>query len=250
MIRRAIQYLQETSIQPADRHIEFSDVDGVDRSFLIDNDGLPHEVKPTNFRANEALKISTLSALVDYIKSDFERKGKKLIIQIEDEQTVSLKGQIQSDGGRETLVRVNAIIPHFTFDNYYDAESLNIALQARFVKTEDRDLLLQVVGNLKEENVKNTGDDGTSQAVTIKTGIASANDVKVPNPVVLKPYRTFIEVDQPSSEFVFRMKDGPQAALFEADGGAWRNEAIQNIHDFLMKELDLLILSEEITIIA
>src|SRR5699024_2066082 len=103
---------------------------------------------------------------------------------------------------------------------------------------------------LKEENVKNTGDDGVSQAVTINTGIASASDVKVPNPVTLKPYRTFVEVEQPASEFVFRMKDGPSAALFEPDGGAWRNEAISNIHDFLVLALTEQIETGQITIIS
>ncbi|MFR2552756.1 MAG: hypothetical protein ACLS8D_13125 [Clostridioides difficile] len=34
------------------------------------------------------------------------------------------------------------------------------------------------------------------------------------------------------------MKEGPSAALFEADGGAWRNEAIKNIKEYLAKELE------------
>lgn len=250
MIRRAIQYLKETSIKPIERVVEFSDSDNRDRTFLIDNDGLPHEVKPTNYRANNPLQINTLKGLVDYVQSNFERLDSNFILQIEDERTVSLKGHLESDGGRELLVKVNAIVPEFRFDNYYDVESLNIALQARFVKSGDRDLLLKVIGNLKEENVKQTGDDGTSQAVTINTGIASADDVKVPNPVKLAPYRTFVEVEQPSSEFVFRMKDGPSAALFEADGGAWRNEAIANVRKHLESELKRWIEIGRVTIIS
>lgn len=35
------------------------------------------------------------------------------------------------------------------------------------------------------------------------------------------------------------MKEGPSAAIFEADGGAWRNEAIRNIHDYLYHELQV-----------
>ncbi|CAI3541092.1 hypothetical protein CNEO3_1600010 [Clostridium neonatale] len=34
------------------------------------------------------------------------------------------------------------------------------------------------------------------------------------------------------------MKEGPSAALFEADGGAWRNKAILNIKAYLEKELE------------
>ena len=33
-------------------------------------------------------------------------------------------------------------------------------------------------------------------------------DVIVPNPVKLRPYRTFAEIEQPESSYVFRIKDG------------------------------------------
>ena len=71
-------------------------------------------------------------------------------------------------------------------------------------------------------------------------GIASKSDAVVPNPVKLRPYRTFVEVEQPVSEFVFRMKDnnGITCALFEADGGAWKNTAMRNIKNYLESELE------------
>lgn len=95
--------------------------------------------------------------------------------------------------------------------------------------------------NLKEETIQSIGDDGISQAATIKTGVATVEDVKIPNPVVLIPRRTFVEVEQPESQFVFRMQSGPTCALFEADGGAWRNEAMLNIKKYLeanLKDID------------
>ena len=72
----------------------------------------------------------------------------------------------------------------------------------------------------------------------------------VPNPVRLKPYRTFLEVEQPESEFIFRMKDchgGIGCAFFEADGGAWKIEATQNIKAYLQEELKDL---DQFTVIA
>lgn len=64
-------------------------------------------------------------------------------------------------------------------------------------------------------------------------------DAKVPNPVKLRPYRTFHEVEQPASDFIFRMKSerGISCALFEADGGAWENAAMANIKNYLEFEL-------------
>lgn len=58
-----------------------------------------------------------------------------------------------------------------------------------------------------------------------------------PNPVSLRPYRTFTEVEQPSSSFIFRAKTGPRFALMEADGGAWRSKAMKNIKAFLEFEV-------------
>ncbi|MFX4306338.1 hypothetical protein F8N00_13185 [Exiguobacterium sp. A1_3_1] len=111
-------------------------------------------------------------------------------------------------------------------------------------------MILKMVGNLKEDNVRGVGDDGISQAVTMKTGVATVADVKVVNPVTLAPYRTFIEVDQPESKFVLRMQNGPRVALFEADGGAWKNEAIRNIEDYLMEALSEYNETEKLIIIA
>ena len=39
-------------------------------------------------------------------------------------------------------------------------------------------------------------------------------------------------------ETLIRMKDGPRGAIFEADGGAWRNQAIVNIREYLYEQLE------------
>ncbi len=59
----------------------------------------------------------------------------------------------------------------------------------------------------------------------------------VPNPVILAPYRTFPEIEQVESKFIFRMQEGPNAALYEADGGAWKNEAMRRIKEYLVENL-------------
>ncbi|MDD3140742.1 MAG: hypothetical protein PHX08_17475 [Lachnospiraceae bacterium] len=78
------------------------------------------------------------------------------------------------------------------------------------------------------------------QRITIKTGITQVADDIIPNPVTLRPYRTFTEVTQPESQFIFRMKDGRECllcGLFEADGGAWNKVAMDNIKKYLSNEL-------------
>lgn len=92
---------------------------------------------------------------------------------------------------------------------------------------------------MEQNSVAEYGDDGVTQKATIRQGIASKTDAVVPNPVTLRPYRTFIEVTQPVSSFIFRVKDlhGISCALFEADGGAWKNAAMENIKNYLEYEL-------------
>lgn len=250
MIKEAIKFLTELGIKPDERVVEVIDSDNRDRMFFIEDNGAAREVQPTNSRAQYELELNTLTGLVSYIKSNLERKDQQFFLQVVNERKVALSGLLESDGGRETLVVANAIVPRFAYGDFLDAEELIIAFQSKFTKTKDRDLILKVVGNVKEENVRQTGDNGVSQAVTIKTGIASADDVIVPNPVTLAPYRTFLEVEQPESDFIFRMKDGPSGAIFEADGGAWRNKAIVNVRDYLKEQLEQEINAGRITIIA
>ncbi|WP_368652395.1 hypothetical protein AB4Y30_11590 [Ornithinibacillus sp. 4-3] len=250
MIKDAIRYIKEQLIKPDERIVDIQDANDVDRTFVIDEQGRALEIRPLDNRANYELELNTLTGLVDYIKSNQERNEHPLFIQVINEKKVALVSTLNSEGNRETLVLSHAIVPTFGFDTFYSVEKLIIALQAQFVQTKDRELILQVIGNIQEDNVRGTSDDGVSQAVTVKTGVASAVDVKVPNPVTLAPYRTFLEVEQPESEFIFRMKEGPSAAIFEADGGQWRNHAIQNIHDYLAAELADEIEDKRITIIS
>ncbi|EAF5740460.1 hypothetical protein AC816_07015 [Listeria monocytogenes] len=181
------------------------------------------------------LCISTLTGLVDYIRSNFDGQ-EKCLVHVVSPTEVELLGLLNKQQNRNKFVCAEALIPNFSYDSFYDTETLNIKLQSMFLTTLDRDIILQAIGNISEENVKNTGDDGISQVVEIRQGIKK-NDVLVPNPVTLTPIRTFSEVEQPSSQFVFRMKDGPFGAVFEADGKSWRNEAILNIANYLKAEL-------------
>lgn len=245
MEKEAIKYLMEQGIKPEERIIEKNGV------FLtVDENGSVKQFKPTVVLADYPLHLNTLTGLLDYTKANLERKEKQLILRIDSPTSVQLEGLLELDGSREKLAKVSAITPEITFDHFLDAERFIIALQAKFVKNADREILLQVMGNATEENVKQANDDGISQKVVVKTGVASKSEALVPNPVTLAPYRTFVEVQQPESMFIFRMKEGPSGALFEADGGAWKNDAIQNIRDFLEERLKSEIENGRITLIA
>ena len=187
----------------------------------------------------EPIKLSTLTSLVDYLTSnvDFNKSSNTLFIHVQSPTEVSVFSALDEDRERECLVKVIAQAPSFNFDSFYEHEPFCIALQSKFFQNNDRDLLLKFAGTVEAGSVSEYGDDGVSQKATIKTGIASKGEAIVPNPVVLVPFRTFLEVAQPPSSFVFRMKqdkyDGIKCGLFEADGGAWKYDAMLNIKAYL-----------------
>lgn len=199
--------------------------------------------------AASPFEIHTLTGLVDYLKSEFDGAG-QVMIHVVSPTEVKVSSQLNSDAERSNFVVAEALTPSFRFDSWYGSEDFNIKLQSCFVKNDDRDIMLKVVGNIQESQVNDFGDDGVSQSVVAKADVHSVANVEVPNPVKLAPYRTFVEVEQPESDFVFRMKNGPQCSIFEADGGAWKNDAIENIKEFLCSALKEEIERKRITIIA
>lgn len=189
----------------------------------------------------ESIKMGTLSSLVDYIKGHVDDMPGKMIIHVESPEKVILFSQLNEERKREYLVSVNARIPDFKYESFIDHETFCINAQAKFIDDPDTDkeLLLRFAGTVENGTVAEYGDTGITQKATVRQGIASKTEAIVPNPVKLRPYRTFIEVEQPVSEFIFRMRDthGITCALFEADGGAWKNTAMRNIKDYLEFEL-------------
>lgn len=247
LTKEAIELLTQVGIKPHEHIVELED----GTTWQVDNDGnVSQLMAQTAGTAKRALTVHTLTGLVDYIKSNRERKDKKMYLHIRDSEYVTLQGLLLEDGKREELLTAEARIPKFFFDSYYPSEDFLIGLNARIVDAHDRKQLIAFAGNVKEDNARQTSDDGFAQKTTVKRGISQAGEEIVPNPVTLAPYRTFTEVDQPESEFIFRMKEGPQFALFEADGGAWQNQAIFNIKAFLEDELKDEIKNERITILA
>lgn len=184
------------------------------------------------------LKVSTLTGLVDYVKANIDNLQGKLLIQVASYDEVKLYSTLNTDRNRELFIQAEAILPsNVRYEQFLDTERFNIMLQSAFVDNDDKKVLLKYTGLIQDEAVKTTGDDGVSQQVTVKTGVASVGQAVVPNPVTLAPYRTFPEIEQPESKFIFRMQEGPRAALFEADGGAWRNKAIIEIKEYLQEAL-------------
>lgn len=194
----------------------------------------------------EQISLFTLNSLVDYIKSATDIVERKLLVHVVSPTEVELISELDRDRKRETLAYVTASVPKISLNNFMSQEEFIIMLQSQFVDFElnginDKQIVLQVAGNVIDKTVADYGDDGITQKATIKTGLATNDDVKVPNPVVLVPYRSFQEIIQVPSSFVFRMRQsdrGVTCALFEADGGAWKIDAVMRVKKYLQESLE------------
>lgn len=221
---------------------------------VLDVDDVPmtpeqlHDARP-KLPTPEPLVIHTLTGLVDYVVANRDALAMAdHLVHVVEPEAVNLVSRLTGtflQRKRPVGVKVPDRKP-FPFDTWMDLERINIALQAQFVDAHDRATVLQILGTVRADAGITTEDDGTTQNVTAKIGVLVKRDV--PNPVTLAPFRTFPEVKQPASLFVLRLKtEGERvlAGLFEADGGAWKAQAIQNVAEYLRTNLP-----EELAVIA
>lgn len=228
---------------------------------LIEIDGVQHYWGSSNLRwrpitapipddepVPERYVFFTLDGLIDYIRENAEgnipqldseaKGGDRLILQVVNHHIVRLMSQPSKyKKARHCIACVEAHVPDIRFDSYMDIEQFNVQLLSTFIETPVRAELFKIVKSLTKEQNCNVTDDGVSQVLTVKQGVSLAQNVTLQNPVPLKPMRTFSEVDQPESNFTLRVNGDADVALFEADGGAWKNAAVANIKNYLESKL-------------
>lgn len=245
MLKELVQYLEQ---RPAPVIVEHRGKKFSDK-----------ELFPIKNNSPEMLNVTTLRAVVDFINLHVDGKTQyplnRIIVHVKSPIEVVITSECTEDGTRWERVLAKAVIPSIPFGRYMDVETFNITMQTMFVENENRNAVLSVVGNITDGTVTGFKDDGITQSVNIKAGIQRVGTANVPNPVVLAPYRTFPEITQPESPFVLRLKSGsgdsPSAAIFEADGTAWRLEAMQKIREYFWGNIpNGMIDSGEIVIIA
>lgn len=193
----------------------------------------------------ETLKFFTLDGVIDYIRENVEGLipptdgDERLILQVVDETCVVLRSKPSMfHKERHAIARCDAHIPRINFGSYIGTDEFNTMLLSNFVETPARDELFKVVKSLTNEQSMQTADDGVSQVVTVKQGITLASNCQFKNPVPLAPMRTFTEIEQPESNFTLRVNEKAHVALFEADGGAWKNEAVARVKEYLRNNLN------------
>jgi len=222
------------------------------------------QLKPIPEPVAPLLMVDTLRGLVDYLRSGFDEeeighalpeesaggelmdcKALRVALHVKSPYAVDAFLPI-SEPWKERVVVAAAQWGRspFPFGVWMDQENFLIRLQAMFVRpnhteeVNDWQKVVDVAGKVVCEDKAELTDNGVAQAVTVSRGVRKESGILLPNPVILRPVRTFTEVEQPASAFVFRMRSEPVTlSLHEADMGAWEMEAKQSIKAYLEGEL-------------
>ena len=225
----------------------------VQDSYTVTVDGKTYSAKPLEAVRDEPLArefgVTSLTGFVDYInkqRAKDEASDGETFVHIQNETHLQLISKIKGDGRRRECLltcTLNRGFEAYPFDDWLSQETFIIKLLSLFQESDDRAYLLSYASAIRDDTEVHTTDDGVTQRVTAKAGVSGAlvKETETKPIVSLKPFRTFREVDQPESKFLFRVRktdDGPRFALFEADGGAWKLDAIARIKAFLMRDIE------------
>lgn len=186
-----------------------------------------------------AVKVNTLGGLADVIRTEM-RVGNlvdqsPVLVRVESHELVTVQSTVLlSVSGPVRQMLYMAENDNATFHTgEYSQEQMVIALRSMCQDGMDKEYLLDLISRIDINTGVSITDTGLTQSVVQKVGAALKDEVPIKPIIRLKPYRTFLEVDQPESEFLLRVTKSGAIQLREADGGAWKLEARRNIKEYL-----------------
>lgn len=173
----------------------------------------------------------------------------QILIQVEDYLTVKVFTTLDGEMDRYSLYICEADTPRVRSNGFMTHEEAVVQLRSLYIPNEDLTYLLKLLSGISTESKVTSNDNGVSQTVEAKSGVALTASVEVRPYVNLQPFRTFLEVNQPESMFLLRVKEGGNVGLFEADGGVWKLEATRNIAGYFEEHLKDLIESGQVVVL-
>lgn len=199
-----------------------------------------HEVKP-EVDLPARYSVDTLEALVKLIRTEGIDHSPRLYVRVDSARRVMVDTTYThkeyAEYSRLPLYEAVSDVPSISVNQSISQERSIVELQSLYAVTEDRDYLLSLLSRIDVNQGVSSVDNGISQEVSVKTGAVLKEQQTVQPIVHLQPYRTFLEVEQPASDFLLRLDKEGRPALYEADGGAWKLEAKRNIAAYLGEQL-------------
>lgn len=190
----------------------------------------PHVDRP------ECITVSGLDGICKLIRTEMEKVGVTILVQAKSYKTVEVMTTYLPDFSRNALYRAEADVPGLR-TGFRDRETAMIELRSLFIPNEGTAYLLDLLSRITDEKSVSSKDNGVTQVVEARQGVALNAMVEIRPRVLLRPFRSFLEVEQPESEFLLRVDADKGIGFFEADGGVWKLEAKRNIADYFARNL-------------
>lgn len=197
----------------------------------------------------EPICVTGLDSICKLVQNETKAVGRKIFIRIAAYNKVSVFSTYDDQYERAYLYKCEADTPYVTVDRFMEYEKAVIELRSLYIPNKGTEYLLDLLGSISSESKVTSADNGVTQTVEAKSGISLKQQVAIKPRVELRPFRTFIEVAQPESEFLLRISGDGKIGLYEADGGVWKLEATRNVAAYFEKELKDLIKSGDVVVI-
>lgn len=190
----------------------------------------------------KTLRLYSLTSLVAFL-TDYN--GEKVcFLHVEEPSRVVLyRKELDDNNRRESLVcaDVSEYCPSFNSGHGYDQEKMTVLLQTCFHQSENRDKVIDAISKIVVEDNAEIDDDGFSQTVAAKTGVAMTRRLTLENPTLLQPILTFPEISPIERPYILRVKhlklSGLVITLHESESRSWATEVMASVKTYLQKDL-------------
>jgi len=185
------------------------------------------------------MEIPTLGGLIDYLGTS-DVPDSEILIVVNNALSVSVYESLEETyPDRVKIATCDITRFEFDFRHYYNTEEFRLQLLTNFAQGEIRDLLIDLVSNIRAKEEISLSDDGLTQEAVRSKGISFAEKIKLPNPIALRPKISFPEVPQLAMNLVVRANQNGESVLWSlhaADRQRWELEAIREIGEYLKKQ--------------
>lgn len=194
-------------------------------------------IEPPEYRPS-VLNLSSLESVITMVRTEAAKcEDRTIYVHVESHREVAVFTTYDEKARRDYLYRAVAEVVSTPVDRWTEKDDLIIALNSVFIPNEDTEYIQTVLNKITEESKVTASDNGLGQNIEMQKGIALKENAKLKTRVLLKPFRTFPEVEQPESEFILRARDGGAFLIKSADGERWVLDAKKNIKEYLLKEI-------------
>lgn len=206
-----------------------------------------HGATQVKFGTPDCLTVFSLKQLVNAMPSMIVANRlsdtNKILVNVKNFDRVEVVTSEENvNGDREEIMCADfsKMFDKFQQGTFRDQDAFIIELLSKFEDNAARQELLKIVGSVKSGETTTSDDDGVSQTVEVKAGVTLVKEQTLKNLWMLKPFKTFPEVEQPTVNYILRVEGGrdkPRFALFEADGGLWKVKATATVREWLEQAL-------------